>query len=197
MRTLVSIQTALSHFTPKLHPERRALKRSSVVLLFREGAKGAEVLMMKRAEREGDPWSGHMAFPGGRQDPGDKSIFATAVREVREEMGFDIEAVADHALRLSDIHATGKGRLQPMVVTPFVMFAHSDMSISPNYEVADYVWIPLQHFMLPANRETFEMTYSGVDYTLPCYYYKQFKVWGMSLMMLDELINALKLHVKD
>lgn len=77
------------------------------------------------------------------------------------------------------------------------MFAHSDMSISPNYEVADYVWIPLQHFMLPANRETFEMTYSGVDYTLPCYYYKQFKVWGMSLMMLDELINALKLHVKD
>lgn len=197
MPTLKSIQAALAHIVAKRHPERRALKRSSVVLLFREGSKGAEVLMMKRAERKGDPWSGHMAFPGGRQDLGDASIFATAVREVREEMGFDIEAVADHPLRLSDIHATGKGRLQPMVVTPFVMFAHSDMTITPNYEVADYVWIPLRHFMLPGNRETFDMNYGGVNYTLPCYYYKQFKVWGMSLMMLDELIACLSMHLAD
>lgn len=192
MISLEAIKQRLLHAKINKHPQRHAFKRSAVIMLLREGAQGAELLMMKRAEREGDPWSGHMSFPGGRQEPSDNSIFATGVRETREEMGFDVELIADNPVRLSDIQARGNGRLLSMAVTPFVMFAHSDMEITPNHEVAEYVWIPLQHFAYAGNRENFDMRYDGKDYTLPCYFYRQYKVWGLSLKMVDELLEWLK-----
>lgn len=191
MLTLTHVKNTVRRIKCYKNLDRHALKRSAVILLLRDGNHGPELLMMKRAERDGDPWSGHMGFPGGRQEPSDANIFVTAVREVKEEMGFDIESVADSPVRLSDIRATAKGREQAMVVTPFVMFAHSQVDIVPNHEVAEYVWIPLQHFAYPGNRQTFELHHAGETYSMPCYYYRYFKVWGMSLRMLDELLAVL------
>ncbi len=190
MYTLEKIRRALPRLRVDKYPQRHEVKRSAVVIMLREGDSGAEMLMMKRAERDGDPWSGHMGFPGGRQEPGDASIFATAIREVREEMGFDVQAVTDTSLRLSDIRATGRGRVLPLVVTPYVMFAHSDIPIVPNEEVAEAMWIPL-HFFTPGKRQNFDVVYDGQTYTMPCYYYRQYRIWGLSLRMLDELLEVL------
>jgi len=48
------------------------------------------ILLIRRVEREGDPWSGQMAFPGGMWSNGDESLIDTAVREVREEVGLSL-----------------------------------------------------------------------------------------------------------
>ena len=48
------------------------------------------LLLIRRAERAGDPWSGHMALPGGRQEPTEPDLFTTAVRETAEEVGLTL-----------------------------------------------------------------------------------------------------------
>ncbi len=65
---------------------------AAVLILLREHAGGTELLLGRRAEREGDPWSGHVSLPGGRVDPGDADAVATAVRETAEEAGIDVAA---------------------------------------------------------------------------------------------------------
>ena len=50
-----------------------------------------EILFIKRASRSGDRWTGHIAFPGGRQDPNDTNDAATSVRETEEEVGLDLQ----------------------------------------------------------------------------------------------------------
>jgi len=56
-------------------------RRAAVALILRDGAAGIELLFIRRAEHPMDPWSGQMAFPGGRAEPGDRDLEATAVRE--------------------------------------------------------------------------------------------------------------------
>lgn len=50
-----------------------------------------EVLFIKRATREGDRWSGHVALPGGGRDPSDVDDRAVAIRETMEEVGLDLK----------------------------------------------------------------------------------------------------------
>jgi len=63
--------------------------RAAVAIVVREGTDGPQVLLIRRADHPGDAWSGHMAFPGGREDPQDENLLATAIRETLEEVGLD------------------------------------------------------------------------------------------------------------
>src|SRR3989442_10873051 len=79
---------------------------------------GLEALFIRRAQRADDPWSGQVALPGGRRDAGDADLFATAVRETREETGIDL-AGAERLGRLDDLYPRTP-TLPPVVVRPFV-----------------------------------------------------------------------------
>ncbi len=160
--------------------------------MLQETGRGLSVLMIERAHREGDPWSGHMAFPGGMQEPGDRHSLAVARREALEEVGHDPLRGGDIVGRLSDrVSRSHRGRL-PMVVTPFVFSVADSPRLKPNHEVADTLWVPLSFLADPDNRQRMQWRHRGLSLELPCYFYEERRIWGLSLMMLDELLALLR-----
>ncbi len=168
---------------------RRWVRRSAVAIILREHDGQAEVLMIKRAEREGDPWSGHMAFPGGRMEGDDVHGLATATRETREEVGIELDLCGTAIGRLSDIRATAHSRRRVMVVTPYVFTVEKTPAVELNHEVAEVVWVPLTFLADRANTETMLWQRRGIKLSLPCYLYRGYRIWGLSLLMLDELLG--------
>ena len=186
---LQAMSTRMRNFRPRRRWWRRRVKRSAVALILRQSHGEIEVLMIQRAEREGDPWSGHMAFPGGRMDPDDRTGLRTAMRETEEEIGIDIERAGNVMGRLSDLVSRPHSGRRPMVVSPYVFSLHIPVSIDSNHEVADTVWVPLTYLADHRNRQTMEVQRGKLNFVLPCYHYKGKQIWGMSLRMLDELLE--------
>ena len=117
---------------------------AAVAAILREREERAEVLLIRRAEHDGDPWSGHMAFPGGRHDPADLDLVDTAIRETREEVGLELRR-ADAIGRLDDFQAVARGRRIAMIIAPFVFHLPNDAALSVNpREVTEAVWTPLE-----------------------------------------------------
>ena len=191
MKSLSSISRRLASFEPDRSVDRHRRRRSAVVLLLREDARhGTEVLMIERSQREGDPWSGHMGFPGGRLDPGDRHSYDGALRECREEIGLDADRHGRYLGRLSDLSTHLRSGSSAMLVTPFVFALHSLPRLAPNHEVADILWVPLAFLADPANRERMSWQYDGIDLDLPCYFFEGRRIWGLSLGMLDEFLSV-------
>ena len=171
---------------------RRWARRAAVtaVLSDRPELGGLSVLLMRRTVREGDPWSGHMSFPGGRWDSTDRHVYDTAVRELAEETGLDILTHGHYLGRLSDIQARPPSlRRRPLVVTPFVFQLHTlpSWQLDPR-EAEEILWVPLPFLRDPANRETMQWQRGRLHLTLPCYHYQGRRIWGLTLKMLDELV---------
>ena len=171
-------------------------KRSAVaIVLDKHASADASILMIKRAEHKGDPWSGHMAFPGGRCEAFDKNGLATAKREMHEEVGFDIDDAEHKPLkgewlgRLSDISTLRRITPRAMVVTPYVFSVADKPILEENYEVAETVWIPLTYFSDINNRSIHSIEYKQRTINLPCYRYDGKIIWGMSLSMIDEILR--------
>ncbi len=161
--------------------------RAAVAAVFREGEHGSELLFIERARRAGDPWSGHMALPGGRVDPTDQHVMATAERETREEISLDL-GPAERLGRLADLH----GGARPITVSAFGYWLHGPRpELQPNYEVADTLWIPLAELADPSR---------AVAYPYPLREQEIFPgiaiegdrvIWGMTLRMLQDLFTRL------
>ncbi|HEY9034640.1 MAG TPA: CoA pyrophosphatase [Pseudomonadales bacterium] len=184
------IQQAASRFAAQKKWYRSLSQRAAVgILLADRPDLGPSLLMIERAHAQGDPWSGHMAFPGGKHDSDDAHITETVLREWEEELGID-SRLLQRVGRLSDLLARPY-RLQqkPMVVSPLLLAQHDELHFSPNEEVADILWVPLAHFQ-PENRQTMLWQRYGRQHELPCYFYQEKRIWGLSLLMIDELLQV-------
>ncbi len=183
------LEQRLSEHSPRRNLLRPLMKRSAVAMIvqLRDGV--LHVLMIKRAERDGDPWSGQMAFPGGRMDPQDRHGFAVAVRETHEEIGLELSDEDPCIGRLSDLNARPHKGAFGMAVSPFVFRLDREVEFCPNYEVAEVVWVPIEFLLDADNRETMVWERKGIKLTLPCYLFEGRRIWGLSLMMLDELMD--------
>ena len=186
------IESKLSSHRPGKKLLRPLMKRSAVALILQVRDGELHILMIKRAECEGDPWSGHMAFPGGRKDPGDANGFACAVRETKEEVGLQLLPEDNCIGRLSEINAMSRARGLGMAVTPFVFRLNREVTFSPNHEVAEVVWVPLEFLLEPENRQQMEWKLRGMKIPIPCYFFEGRRIWGLSLNMLDELLSLVE-----
>lgn len=193
-----TIEKALKRNRARRVFSRHWSKRSAVVaLLDAEHISEASLLLIQRAKREGDPWSGHMAFPGGRYERGDRTGWGTAKREMAEEVGFDADAPEHQLLnaklagRLSDYNTTKRVLPTKMVISAYVMTVDEQPRLHPNYEVADTIWLPMSYFSDFTNRDMMDFKFRGKDERLPCYRVSDEKViWGITLTLIDELLIA-------
>ena len=169
-------------------------RRAAVAAIVRAGeGGGAEILFIKRAEHPEDPWSGHMAFPGGRVDPGDAGLVEAALRETREEIGLDLPRHGEAIGALDDLPAIGRGARDGLVVTPFV-FALSSLpalSLDPT-EVDEVRWAPLAPLMAGERDATFDYEWRGLPMRFPAYRVGPRVVWGMTYRMLQLLFERLR-----
>jgi 8-oxo-dGTP pyrophosphatase MutT (NUDIX family) len=167
-------------------------KWAAVALLLRENASGPEVFFIRRAEHPQDPWSGHMAFPGGRQDAGDATLLETAMRETREEVGLDLSIEAEHIGQLDDLQAIARGKPQETVIRPFVFEVHRESLLQvDDREVAEALWTPL----LPLYRGEVDTVrpyqWHGTNIDFPAYDVGGRVVWGLTYQMLRSFFRIL------
>jgi len=185
------VEQRLARHRPRRQWLRPLMKRAAVALILRVERGELQVLMIRRAERDGDPWSGHMAFPGGRLQVEDAHGFAAAVRETEEEVGLRL-GPRDRVLgRLSELNAHSR-RMGGLAITPFVFRLEREVHLHPNHEVAEVVWVPLEFLLDTDNRSQMRWQRAGVALDLPCYDYQGRRIWGLSLRMLDELMDLIE-----
>lgn len=166
-------------------------KRAAVAISVRSGVSGAEILMIQRAVRQGDPWSGHMGFPGGRKDESDASDMACAKRETREEIGFDLDIYGELVCQLSDVNTGWRADRPEMLVAPFVFKVGSTPVFELNHEVDDTLWVPLSFLLNDANRSRHQWDWRGEVLESDAFTFDDRLIWGLSLMMIDELLQII------
>lgn len=167
-------------------------RRAAVAAIVRDTDRGPELLFIRRAEHPNDPWSGHMAFPGGREDPRDPDLLATAVRETREEVALDLEHSARLLGRLDELPAVARGRRTGLTITPFVFELVAPVALTRNYEVAEVIWAPIGPMFHGELATTFVYELAGQRVELPAYDVDGRIVWGLTHRMLEGLFQLLR-----
>ena len=164
-----------------------ARKTAAVAVAIRDGPHGEEVLLIRRAVREGDPWSGDVAFPGGRVEAVDGSFRDAALREAREEVGADLAADARFLGYMGPFQARRRG----IWVVPCVFAITRDVTLDGSDEVAAHMWVPLREFRASENRSTYVLELGGERRTFPSYNVQGVMVWGLTERILTSLVERL------
>lgn len=160
----------------------------ALILLEQEGALNA--LLIERAQREGDPWSGHIALPGGHVEPGDLSLQRTAERETFEEVGLDLARSGERMGRLSDCAPV---RGVPIAVRPFVYLLPTLPVLTPNAEVRRALWVPVGPLQRGDRRTTYRFSRAGQDFEFPAWDIDGGVVWGLTYRVVAEFLAKLAL----
>jgi 8-oxo-dGTP pyrophosphatase MutT (NUDIX family) len=190
--TLDAVRAALARDAEVLH-EAGPAPHAAVAAVLAPGARGAEILLIERAHRAGDRWSGQIALPGGRRDAADRDTFDTAVRETSEEVGLSLP-VEHHLGRLTDQLPSMSGGL---VVAAHV-FALPDLppALTFNPEVQEGWWVPLRDLADPVRYRDYrylprpDLVFPGVAVADP-----ERVVWGLTLRFLSDLFERLGYRV--
>ena len=170
-------------------------RRAAVAAVLRFDRERPEILLMQRAERETDRWSGHVSMPGGNASDGDADLLATAVRETREEVGLDLARAARLLGRLDAVQAVARGKILPMTITPFVFAledtaAGSALALGPEAQAA--FWLPLDDAARGALDGVFEYHLGPVPMSLPCWRFDGRVVWGLTYKMVAALLTLVQ-----
>ncbi len=183
-----AIEAALGEYRAAIMRDAGVERRAAVMLVLR-GADEVDALFVQRAEVERDPWSGHMALPGGRADPEDPDLMHTALRELREETALRI---SPHQVlgRLDDVPPASR-QLPSLAVTPFVAWLETDARIEPNPEIQDHVWIPLAVLRDPRYRAELRLRVEGADRVFPTIEYRDYTIWGLTFRIVHGFLGVI------
>lgn len=177
---------------------RAALRRRAAAAVTNERARRAAVavvvtdepapslLLVRRRDRAGDPWSGHIAFPGGFASPDEEAPEATATREAEEETGLPLGRIGEQLGRLDDV-APRSVLLPRITVTPVVFAVPPRSAVAPGPEVVDAAWLPASDVFNPSSRGTIQvMLPSGVR-EFEAIRVAGFTIWGLTERVLAQI----------
>lgn len=184
--TIVSFVARLAAHVPveaAPWPEARLAAVAAVLRVTDE----PELLFIKRADVERDPWSGHVAFPGGRHETSDRSLEMTAIRETFEELALDL-GVGQMLGRLDDL-APRSHALPPIIIRPFVAIVPPDMPLALSREVAAAFWVPLNKLRAPDAQVEHAISINGVRARFPAYAVGEHVVWGLTERIVRQLLS--------
>jgi 8-oxo-dGTP pyrophosphatase MutT (NUDIX family) len=165
--------------------ERPEARGAAVAILVTAGADPA-ILFVERKVREGDPWSGQMALPGGFAAPADASLPATAERETAEETGVTVPGTGAFLGILDDV-SPRTPYLPPLVVTPCLYVVPERLEATPGPEVESAVWLPVAQLYDPGSRKPYRLQFRGVNREFESIVIGRYTIWGLTERVLRQL----------
>jgi 8-oxo-dGTP pyrophosphatase MutT (NUDIX family) len=158
---------------------------ASVMLCLREGARGTEILLCRRAVRAGDPWSGHVGLPGGRVEPEDADPLAAAARETLEEVGFDPLGAGSVLGMLEPLQP----RTFPILIGAYVAHITEERPLVLSDELSAAWWTPFID-LERVSAEVPEAPTRVSAWRLPHPDAADVVLWGITYRLLDRLFAA-------
>jgi len=189
--SVIKIRSALASHRPVAAEDEEGVRKAAVALIFRLGKDEAlELLFIKRAEYEGDPWSGQIAFPGGRMEARDASLSETAIRETREETGIDLTREGMVIGVLDDLRPRTV-RLPAIVVRPYLALVDRDEPLLLSQEVALAFWLPFAALARGESWHEETVDARGVQINARVFRHQDHVIWGMTERILNQLLTLL------
>ena len=176
-----SLRERLRHYDGRAgsQDDRPGWQAATALVVAPHGPTSA-IAFIRRAEREGDRWSGDMALPGGMRAPSDHDLAATAARETREEIGVTL---GDPVARLPD----QGGRATRGTVATFVHILDRRPELVPEpAEVAEALWIPIGHLVAPTAATRFR--WKGIPF--PAIDHGGRIIWGLTHRILSTFLDV-------
>lgn len=185
---IVQLRRMLEH-RPAAVVERTPGMREAAVTLLVRPRDALEVLLIRRAEIEGDPWSGHVALPGGRRDSADLDLYVTACREAEEEVGVPLHRIGTLIGALDELGPSSP-RLPPIIIAPFVMAVPSDTEAHPDpREVAAAIWVPVDSLRDAGAASEILVESGDFRRSFPSLVYEDYQVWGLTYRILRQFLE--------
>lgn len=183
------LSSALAQRVPRIMAPVDNGRRAAVALILRTGEHDVlELLMIKRAEYAGDPWSGHIALPGGREEPVDRSLEETAIRETREETALDLARDGFLFGRLDDL-GPRSAPLPPITITPFLIAYGARGIITLSSEVAEAFWVPVDALRDPRASREIVLELTGGRRRVPSFEHEGRIIWGLTERILRQFLS--------
>lgn len=187
--TLESIREALA--VANLPLTASAERQAAVALVLAGEEDNLSVCFILRAEHDGDPWSGHMALPGGKVDPTDKDTRAGAERETWEEIGLKLKT-ADRIAPFGQVSVFGRGLNYGMILYPFAYYIGKEMpDFTLNKEVAEAYWIPFATLLDPAKKDTVSWEGDTRNEKYPALKIVKKPIWGLTYRVIEQFFDLL------
>lgn len=187
---IAALRRELAVHPPTVAPRPDGILEAAVTVMVRAGER-LELLLIQRVERDEDPWSGHMALPGGRREPTDPDLLATAFRETAEEVGIALDPAVHLLGGLDELHPVSR-HLPPLVISPWVAAVGPGVEPRPDpREVATALWVPVD--ALRAEEAVAEVLYErdGASFAFPSFRYLGYDVWGLTHRILSGFFELL------
>ncbi len=188
MPNLAAIREGLALHQPVLAQRSGGIAVEAAVAVIVHEPPGAppELLLIERAQSERDPWSGQMAFPGGRYAADDRDLEATATRETWEEIGVRLSRPLG---RLDDAIG-GRPPDQHILVASYVYELPERPELRPNHEVSSAVWIPLPWILDPQSAVRYRFEREGFRGSYPAFRYDRYTIWGITYRILGSFVKV-------
>ena len=154
------------------------------ILLWDEPGRGLQTLLVQRAEREGDPWSGQIGLPGGRVKQGAETPRTALHREVDEEVGIKLKEVGVELGSLSVGHPM---RRIEMKVQPWVYGLRRKPLVRAGSEVAEAFWVGVRE--LKPSLSVSEVSVRDRTWKVESFILNGRVVWGFTYRVLTELLD--------